>query len=111
MNREVFVNIKVKLPKECDVGFSDNDLEEIRNYYEKEFSNFDYLDAEFEVSFVDERDILAKAFKSACQFFISEKLDGSDQYTVEQAVKEYKYYINLFYKQAVSEIKKVKEDV
>lgn len=55
MNREVFVNIKVKLPKECDVGFSDNDLEEIRNYYEKEFSNFDCLIGEFEVSFVDKK--------------------------------------------------------
>ena len=55
MNREVFVNIKVKLPKECDVGFSDNDLEEIRNYYKKEFSNFDCLNGEFEVSFVDKR--------------------------------------------------------
>ena len=55
MNREVFVNIKVKLPKECDVGFSDNDLEEIRNYYEKEFSNFDYLVGEINVSFVDEK--------------------------------------------------------
>lgn len=55
MNREVFVNIKVKLPKECDVGFSDNDLKEIRNYYEKEFSNFDCLIGEFEVSFVDKK--------------------------------------------------------
>lgn len=55
MNREVFVNIKVKLPKECDVGFSDNDLEEIRNYYKKKFSNFDCLNGEFEVSFVDKR--------------------------------------------------------
>lgn len=55
MNREVFVNIKVKLPKECDVGFSVNDLEEIRNYYEKEFSNFDCLIEEFEISFVDKK--------------------------------------------------------
>ena len=55
MNREVFVNIKVKLPKECDVGFSDNDLKEIRNYYEKEFSNFGCLVGGSDVRFVDKK--------------------------------------------------------
>lgn len=103
-----YVNGEVGEDKDCCFGgIAIEKLAQFENKIEKYgLSNME----EFSL-LLDERDIIARAFELSCQFFIAEKLDGSDQYTVEQAVKEYKYYINLFYKQAVLEIKKVKEDV
>lgn len=115
MNKEVYVNIKISMPNGSDMSFSDEEIKEIQDYYEKEFSNFDYLVGEINVSFVDEKTKQIDQLKQQ----LAEK-DKELIYMTKQAKKfnneAQKYYEDAYCnglqnqnQKAIAELEKVKE--
>lgn len=93
MNKDIFIKIKLSLPKDSDEEFTEEDIAEIRQDYEQQFATIKNLKTEFEICLEDKDSKQISELKAENQRLSEINLYNKD--LAEQTLKQLKEQENV----------------